>query len=243
MMARIFNRISYFLEAALSRKIVDYEGVKLLVQHELLSEPVKRSIYRRMYERAEISILKRTLEKNDRVLELGSCMGFLGIYVSKQVGSENAVLVEANPDMIPLLEANLANNGVSPKVINAMVGASDEADADFYVMPDVWSSSAINKDAQKSRAIRIESISLATLLGRTRPTYLIVDIEGAEKDILDACVLKNSTVQKICAELHPKYIGNQATSRLIRDIEDAGFQTDWEQCRDSTYYFSRTADA
>lgn len=241
-MAKILDRIVYTLEAAFSRKAVDYEGVRLLVQHELLSETVKRSIYRRMYEKAEISILKKTLGNNDRVLELGSCMGFLGAYVSKQVGPENVVLVEANPDMIPLLEANLAGNGVSPKIVNAMVGATDGADADFYVMPDVWSSSAINKDAQKSRAIRIESISLATLLAQARPTYLIVDIEGAEKDILDAGVLKASTVQKICAELHPKYIGNQATSRLIRDIEDAGFQTDWELCRDSTYYFSRAAD-
>lgn len=238
----MLDRIFYTLEAALSRKIVDYEGVRLLVQHELLSETVKRSIYRRMYEKAEISILKKTLGNNDRVLELGSCMGFLGAYVSKRVGSENVVLVEANPDMIPLLEANLASNGVSPKIVNAMVGATDGADADFYVMPDVWSSSAINKGAQNSRAIRIESISLATLLAQASPTYLIVDIEGAEKDILDAGVLKASTVQKICAELHPKYIGNQATSRLIQDIEAAGFQTDWELCRDSTYYFSRVAD-
>lgn len=241
-MARILDRIFYTLEAALSRKAVDYEGVRLIVQHALLSETIKRSIYRRMYERAEISILRETLGSNDRVLELGSCMGFLGAYVSKRVGSDNVVLVEANPDMIPLLEANLANNGVSPKIVSAMVGATDGADADFYVMPDIWSSSAINKDAQKSRAIRIESISLATLLAQARPTYLIVDIEGAEKDILDASVLKVSTVQKICAELHPKYIGNQATSRLIRAIEDAGFQTDWNLCRDSTYFFSRAAD-
>lgn len=241
-MARALDRLFYFLDAVLSRKTVNYEGVRLLVQHELLSETIKRSIYRRMYEKAEISILRRTLGKNDRVLELGSCMGFLGAYVCKQVGSENVVLVEANPEMIPLLEANLANNGVFPKIINAMVGATDGADADFYVMPDVWSSSAIDKGRQNSRAIRVDTVSLAALLAQARPTYLIVDIEGAEKDILDANVLKASTVQKICAELHPKYIGKQTTSRLIRDIEEAGFQTDWELCRDSTYYFSRAAD-
>jgi FkbM family methyltransferase len=238
----LIRKISYCIDSVLSKKVVNCNGVRLIVQNQLLSDTIKRSIYRRSYEKVEISILRQTLGNNDKVLELGSCMGFLGAYVSKSVGSENVVLVEANPYMIPLLKSNLANNGVSPLIINAMVGSKDENDMPFYLMSDVWSSSAINKNQKNSHTIQVKSITLAKLLSEVRPTYLIVDIEGGERDILNTAVLSDSTVQKICIEIHPKYIGNQCTSKLIQDIEAASFQADWNLCRENTFYFTRVSD-
>jgi hypothetical protein len=75
------------------------------------------------YERQEHALLAALLRDDDRVLELGTGAGFLATYCAQRLGSSQVTTVEADPEMAPVIEATLAENLVSPKVIYAAVTA------------------------------------------------------------------------------------------------------------------------
>ena len=61
------------------------------------------------YEKNEYYLLNKYINKNDNILELGSCLGFLSIVSSKKVNK--IISVEANPELYKaLLKTKKDNN-------------------------------------------------------------------------------------------------------------------------------------
>jgi FkbM family methyltransferase len=235
-MARFIERVRWRVGEALGRPWVDHSGVLLKVDSPLISTKVRRAIHRRLYERAEYLIVSKTIDKVDKVLELGSCIGFLGVAACRHVGDGNVTLVEANPQLIPLLHENLRRNECRPRVVHAMV-APVGGKGRLCVSQDIWSSRGSECDG--ARCVEVPTVGFQDLLSEVQPSYLIMDVEGAESALVREGIMGGSTVRKLCIELHPHYIGNTEVSSLIRRIEDDGFVTQWGQCRDGSFYFKR----
>src|SRR5271165_1314616 len=106
MLDRILNKINWYFKYFI--KEVYYFLRILLFPYKKISGvliplknnwafTVKDHIIRGDYETGELNIISKTINSNDRILEIGSGLGFLAIYCAQKIGLEKIVSFEANP--------------------------------------------------------------------------------------------------------------------------------------------------
>ncbi len=72
---------------------------------------IKSSIFWGIYERSEISLIKKFINKEAPVIELGASIGAASLAIVNSVSNQNVVSIEANPRLIPnLLNTKKINN-------------------------------------------------------------------------------------------------------------------------------------
>jgi FkbM family methyltransferase len=201
--------------------VVELEGVKLY-RGSGLGLAILKALESRQYETPESRIVRHALHPGDTVLELGSGLGFLASMCARQVGSENVHTYEANPALEPVIRRNFRLNDVSPHLDIAMLG-DDDGSVTFYVMKNFWSSSTIKRHP-KARPIQVPMRRFNDELARLRPSFLIIDIEGGERDFIRYARLDG--IQKICIELHPHVIGRESVAAVEAFFISHGFHED-----------------
>lgn len=211
-------------------------GVKIHLRSPVVSDRVAKSIHLGLYERLEARVVMATLQPEDRVLELGSGIGYLSALCALRIGSERVTAVEANPAMEPHIRETYRLNGVSPHLDMCVLGDRD-GEVEFNVN-DNYSSSSLHDRGGKTIPVRMKSF--AGMLAAAQPTYLICDIEGGEVPLLIDTPLTG--IGKICIELHPHIIGNHACSQLVRKFLNEGFDCDWQLSGGNVFYFSRARE-
>ena len=216
--------------------IVKNHGIKIDTKHHRLIR-YTTSIYKNAWESDEIRILKRVLTRDDRVLELGACTGFLSIYCSKKLGNYRVVAVEANTNLMKLIRFHQKLNEVKFKVINAVVG--NNKSYKLNILPDIFASS-LEKADQKTGAIEIRGISLNRIYKEFRFNFMIIDIEGGEYDLFLESVVPD-TVNKILVEFHGISKHSGQLDNKYNDVQallkSKGFICKYNQGR--VQYFSR----
>ncbi len=80
-------------------------------------------------------------------------------------------------------------------------------------------------------------MAIDVVLAELRPNVLIVDIEGAEVEVLADCDL--STVELIIIEMHPHVVGPEPIERLRARFLKEGFAAIRELESHNTEVFSR----
>lgn len=213
----------------------DNYGVILPVKHRLISKGIAKQIYFGEYESKEIDIIAHRLDKNDRVMEVGAGIGFLSTFCAKHIGSENVFAYEANPELIDIIRLTYEKNHVSPQVYNVFL-AEGEGECEFYLNDDFWASSSVIK-TNTTRKVIIKKVSLNDEIRRIKPTFLIVDIEGGEKDFFGLVDL--SGIKKICIETHPGILTNEDLSGIFSQLMAEGFRLDFSIIRKNVFYFYR----
>jgi len=191
-------------------------------------------IYRDDYERPEAHVLQATLRASDRYFEIGASIGVIMTIACKIVGDRRVTAVEANPSLIPVATETAAANGFNPEIINAVLG-SDEKAHSFYLHEEFWASSLT--PAPSARELTVPGRSFIGELQRTHATYLMLDIEGAEIELLD-CQLPAS-VRGICMELHPTFVGHDRVQHLLQRLMAQGFTLDTEVSEMRTVFLFR----
>ncbi len=196
---------------------------------------LKNNIIEGRYEVQERRLATRYLRAEDRVLELGSAIGFIGLFCQQQIGIRHYAGVEANPHTIRLSEQNYEMNGLVPHIRHAAV-APEDGEISLNMNPDFWRDSIV-ANTPDSQATRVPARTLGTLVKELdfEPTAIISDIEGAEQYIRWADVPK--TVRTVIIELHPEVIGYPETYRVIADLMNLGFTVAAEE--GGTYAFIR----
>lgn len=182
---------------------------------------LKKYLEHGKYEEAEIAACKQYLHSDDSVLEIGSAIGFVGLYCQKHLGIRRYTSVEANAQTIVRLRENYRLNNLIPEVRHLALGVTD-GEIDFHVGPLFWADSAV-ANSESARVVRVPSATLQTILSSIPqpPTVLILDVEGGEL-ALGALPLP-STLRLAIIELHPKIIGAEATCKLLTNWIRQGF--------------------
>ena len=85
--------------------------------HPIIPADVVRRIYKVGYEQGEVALLKETLRRGDRVLDLGAGVGMSAILSAKCTG-EKVYAVEANPALIPVIKENAKLNKIEIELIS-----------------------------------------------------------------------------------------------------------------------------
>jgi FkbM family methyltransferase len=199
------------------KRSVMHQGVRLS-----LRGASARVRYRlgRDYELDDTQLCKALLRPGDRVLEVGSAVGFLALYCTKVLGIRDYATVEANPALAPIMAENFRLNGVAlPVCINAAIGATSGITR-FNVNRDYVSSSLAG---QGGTAIEVVQRTIPDILDALpfQPNVLIMDIEGAEVDLPLAHLCR---FEKISAEFHGRWVGQERVDRLLEGLQQAGFR-------------------
>lgn len=194
---KFLKLIKYLYRLGFQPRFITNYGVKIDLSDVILKK-YKNAFYLNSWESSEIRLLSKYIEKNDRVLEIGSCTGFLSTFASKIITSENVLAIEANPRMINVINSLRKLNSVSFKVINCIV--SKRKEVDFYLNKEIHSSS-IEKRINSKNKIKIPCITLEEIYKKFKYNFLLLDIEGNEYELL----LNNkwpSKLNKILIEFH-----------------------------------------
>lgn len=198
---------------------VTLEGITLSTDPALVSRQVRRGIFKETYEEPERVLIRAALRPDDRVLEVGGGVGFIGLLCARLVGPGRVLTYEANPAMDRVIRANHALNRLEPALRNRAITARG-GDISFFVTDNIISSSVYQRDG--GRPVTVPSDALDAVLAEWKPTVLVMDVEGAEVDILPASTLQG--VRALVLELHPHIVEGAALARLRAHLATLGFR-------------------
>jgi len=207
---------------------VDIEGLRVFVDLDRYS-PLMIDILRQgIYEGAERHMLRRLLAPGDRVIEIGSAIGVVGMVCASIVGPESVLCIEGNPDLVRDAEANHRANNLSITTKNAickneLYWAGPRERADFFIARDFWASSLARSDQTVATA-SVPVLCFEREVREFRANVLICDIEGGENELLELANL--DLIDKIILEVHFGIVGVAAVNRLVRKIVRDGFSID-----------------
>jgi FkbM family methyltransferase len=207
------------LAATFWKKTVRRKGITLTLDQ---ASPYVRQALLTTYEATDAELARKLLVPDDRVLELGSSIGFMALHCLKNIGVADYAMVEANRGLAPVIAQNFALNGVPlPRVLYYAAGA-DDGEAIFHVGSSYISSSLLDHP-RHARPVTVPQRTIPSIIAELpfRPNVLIMDIEGAEKDIPLA---HWAGFDKLIVEFHGRYVGHDTIERIAAGLATLGYR-------------------
>jgi FkbM family methyltransferase len=187
-----------------------------------MSPRVERALSRGGYEREELRLIGEVLLPEDVVLEVGAGLGLVSTYCAKRVGSSRVFAYEADPELEPCIRETYELNGVEPTLEMCAVGG--QAGRVTLFRDKHFVSSSVVRRRVGSKPIEVPGKALSYIVEKVRPTVLIVDAEGAEREMFEGAQLEGVT--RIVLELHDRVIGPLGTDKVRASLTAMGFQQD-----------------
>ena len=203
--------------------MVQIEGLSFSVSNPAISTKMKRHFLSDQYEKPERTAIKQFLNVDLPVVEFGGAIGVVACHANKMLRNpQQHVVIEANPELLPLLEENRDRNGCRFTVLHrAIAYGSDEIT--FHLNQDFWAS---NVDSSTNRSLRVPTISLQEVVKQFgfERCSLICDIEGSEIALVqhEAETLKQ-TVATLIIEVHPWCVQADIIDAMLHRLKSIGF--------------------
>jgi len=214
------------------RPPISVRGVRLRVRRTVSNE-MRRFMYTGEYVRGEIDLVDEFLEPHDRVMELGGGLGVISAFCARRVGSENVVTYEGNPALEPYIRETWEANDVSPRLVPALIGA-EAGERSFYIGKSTWDASLLPGKEKLPRRLPVRGFNEERR--RFDPTFVVMDIEGTEYEVVQGADWGN--VRGLVLEAHPGRLGPEKTKTLGEWLARAGFVLRREE-HERYLYFSR----
>lgn len=222
---------NWHLSQWLPTQIVEIAGMRIQIP-AIASPVIRESLYSRTYEQAELELVKAHLQADDRVMEVGTGLGLLSSYCAKVVGNQQGFTFEANPALESAIRRNYALNQVNPHLEIQLVG-EQTGTGRFYVGQNFWSSSILNR-AQGARPIEVPICSFNQMIREINPTFLILDIEGGEYELVKYADFHQ--VKKLVIELHSWVLQPEQLQFVQDRLAWAGFELVHAASDEELYY-------
>lgn len=202
---------------------ISLDGASFDLSHPAVTPDCKSLMFLGRYEQAERYVLKRYLDPGLPVIELGAAMGVVSVLTNHRLKDPSRhIVVEANPELIPVLERNRDLNGCSFTVVNKAVGYATDA-VTLYLGQSILESSA---QVARARAVTVPAVTLGDLADEYGfgSFMLICDIECGEVELVrcEAETLRNR-VQAILIEIHEQYLPATDVADLLNRLRSFGF--------------------
>ena len=177
------------------------------------------------YEGQEIAGALAVVRPGDRVLELGAGLGIVGAVVARNRSPARMMSFEANPALIPHIEALYRANDLQALITlrnEVLVSAPDRPDnLPFHIHNSYLGSSLAGDPGRARETVRIPTAGYAGLRAELRPDVILMDIEGGELDFLEHADLGG--LRAMVIEFHPKLYGVSGMRRCKSILRAAGF--------------------
>ena len=180
------------------------------------------------YEGQEIAGALSVVGPSDRVIEMGAGLGIVGAVTQLNARPEAMVSFEANPNMIPHIEALYALNKIKTKIkLHNKVLLTDPEPpetVEFFLRNSFLGSSLTDTDKRETEAVTIPTARYEELRTSFQPTVLLMDIEGGELEFLRHADLTG--LRAIVLEFHPESYGKEGMKECKTILRNAGFSKD-----------------
>lgn len=188
-------------------------GVALSLPQALATEAIIEKLSDGSYEADEARAVDRCVRPGFRVLELGAGLGYVGTLAAQRTEPENVLSVEANPDLLPVIMANHARNGIKGVSVlhGAVVGHAEDGHTGSFHVAGGFTGSRLG--AKGGRQVEVPLIGFHDLLRAHRPHVVLMDVEGAEAEFFDRpwkCPLRF-----VVMEIHPRQYGSDVIKKII----------------------------
>ncbi|AHM02898.1 Methyltransferase, FkbM family [Roseibacterium elongatum DSM 19469] len=199
-------------------------GVDLVVPAGLASAEIVEKLRAGSYEADEARAADRCVKSGFRVLELGTGLGYVATLAAQRTAPEHVLSVEANPDLLPVIEGNLSRNGCSGVSLlhGAVAGQAEEDETVCFHISEGFTGSRLG--ARGGRQVEVPLIGFHDLIRAHRPHVVLMDVEGAEAGFFDRpwkCPLR------FCAmELHPRQYGPATIKKIVDAMSAMGMTYD-----------------
>ncbi|MEX0289844.1 MAG: FkbM family methyltransferase [Flavobacteriaceae bacterium] len=226
----------------LFKKTFKKNGLTIHIPFHLTDIPFRGRFVQGKYEKEEATHLSNYLSPNDKVLELGSCLGYVSCLTNKLLSNQDQhVVLEANPNLIPWIQKNKEENNCHFKIEHCII--SKDKQNEFYIHDLIVGGSTKRPTKHKIEVVGTSFSALAEKHGIDFNT-LIMDIEGGELDLFREHGEEVASFRKIFYEVHPfaNILSNEEAlecetilTRLGFELllRDGNFQI-WEQNPDNS---------
>jgi len=221
----------------------EIEGIHLSVPDEMLNPKLSGKLSTGGYEAHEAHAARMRLRAGQRVLELGSGIGYIASVCASITGAENVTTVEGNPSMLPVIKGNLERNGFGAVTVlhGAVGGMKSGADPiEFDNKKTFWAARIADVDTAPDAVVSVPHLGLGDLLVTCRPHVVIMDIEGAEEHLFDAPW--PGFVRSVMMELHPGRYSDVVIKRIVDCMSESGLTYDPGPSRGRILGFRRVRD-
>lgn len=223
-----------------------YEGKYLYIPDRYFHENLKSRFVRKTYEIEESVMIKNYFDKNDDVLEIGSCLGYTTCLLSDNCKS--VVSVEANPELSEGLSLCKEKNNLNN--VTFINGYLDEIKKTikFQTYDNVVAGSGDREDLTMNnvggwggslKMYDVETITLDELLKYNNFNSMMIDMEGGELKFIQQNIdFIEKNINKICIELHGFMMKDKDfNTKCINVLKQAGFRLIKQNV--ITYYFEK----
>ena len=176
------------------------------------------------YEIHERKLIRKAVDKTASILELGGCLGVISCIANKHLLSpHNHVVVEANPNLIKTLEINKQENNCRFNIENVIISHKDYID--FYISNQSFVSSS-TYNSQSGASVKVKGVRPEYLEEKHNIKFdtLVMDIEGAEYNVLTENIEFIKTLHTIFMEEHPEIIGIEKLNEYEAILLTCGFK-------------------
>ena len=198
-------------------------GLRFPRDRDFISRRTEKALTSEGYEDKETRAVVQLLRRDDRVLELGSGIGYMSTLMARRRPLEAIETYEANPWLMPFIRAVHALNDRDDIVShNAILSDGPGDPVPFYIRRDFLGSSMCLEDDPDSvvETVEVPRMDIHAVTARLKPTFLVCDIEGAEAHLLPAADL--SHLRAAVVELHPQWIGQAGVQAVFDAFHRAG---------------------
>lgn len=214
-----FRNVRLYWHRWLNTQDITHHGVRLSTSEDLVPRRIRSLLFKSNYEESEYALTAPLLKHGERVVEIGTGIGFISLLCSLACGADNVFSFEASPELEPVIRANYRLNGLVPNLRMRAVTV-DGGPVAFYRDDHILSSS-ISERAGLGQEIVVESDPLDDVIRDCRPTILIMDVEGAETALLASARLDG--VRHIVVETHPHVTGEAPVQDMLASLSEQGF--------------------
>jgi len=217
---------------------VTLNDLEMVLPDESASKKVAAKLQEGGYEGFEAKAAMRRIKPGHRVLELGGGLGYITSICARAAGPENVMTVEANPSMIPVIEANLARNNLSGvTLLHGAITDSDGENIPFHAGKAFWGGSLKPDPKRNVEMIDVPQLRFSDLMVEHRPHVVIMDIEGGEEALFDHPWPRH--VRAVLIELHPSKYSDAVIARIFDCLRESGLIYDTDTSHGRVVGFKR----
>ncbi|PSH60928.1 FkbM family methyltransferase [Phyllobacterium sophorae] len=205
-------------------ELLTVHGIKVPLTPDEVSPVIWQALTSGRYEAKEAKWVFKAVRPNDRVLELGTGIGIITSLIAKVPGVR-VWSFEANPSTAALAHRVISANDLGNVFLyQGILTAGEPCILPFYVREDLWMSSMDISQGPFQREISLVSTNIDEFIADHAISVLVMDIEGAERDLLIRSELPG--VERIFLELHDHLYGLSGIREITQALAVKGFAYD-----------------
>ena len=191
------------------------------------------------YEQKERFAMKRYVRPDIPVVEFGGSLGVVSCLLNRRLRNPaRHVVVEANPQNLPMLLENRNRNRCKFEVLHGAAGVEGKT-VRIYFGNGALTASSI---ATTENSVEVSGITLEEVM-RDRSfdsCALVCDIEGSEIHLVRSEIATfRARVEVFIVELHPRINGREEVEDIQKFLQANGFEEVWQE--GDVYVYSNTA--